>query len=451
MPRRANSASRRTCCASATSSSRKRCLTRPRPARFTTPATSPRTWCARRRSPTGTASTSGLPPRRSAGKLRGIGLATYVEACGNIGPETATLRLDKDGGVTVLIGSQSTGQGHATAYAQIVAQATRPAARKGAHVAGRHRSHQDRRRHRRLELNPVRRRLARRRGEKARRADQEACGGCAGGISRAISKLAPARCGSPAPTALFRLRSWRRGRRPSPSSSPQPTPGRREQPTYPNGTHVVEVEVDPATGMVAIVKYVVVDDFGMTLNPLMLAGQVHGGAVQGIGQALMEDTAYDSGSGQLVSASLMDYALPRATHAPHFIFETRNVPCKTNPLGVKGAGEAGRDRLMSRRDQRHRRCAVARVPGPHHRHAGDAATSLGSDRGRPPRSHALNADRWNRSAKAVLDSDKASTGYSKDEESDCSAARRFLRPHWRHCGHCAIRSDRGAQSADEGQ
>jgi carbon-monoxide dehydrogenase large subunit len=112
-------------------------------------------------------------------------------------------------------------------------------------------------------------------------------------------------------------------------------------PTFPNGTHIAEVEVDPQTGATTILKYVVVDDFGATLNPLLLAGQVHGGAVQGIGQALMEDTVYDAASGQLLSASLMDYALPRAGDAPGFVFETRNVPCKNNPLGVKGAGEAG--------------------------------------------------------------------------------------------------------------
>ena len=112
-------------------------------------------------------------------------------------------------------------------------------------------------------------------------------------------------------------------------------------PTYPNGTHVAEVEIDPATGETRIVNYVVVDDFGVTLNPLLLAGQVHGGAVQGIGQALMEETVYDADSGQLLTASLMDYALPRAEDAPDFIFETRNVPCQTHPLGIKGAGEAG--------------------------------------------------------------------------------------------------------------
>ena len=114
-----------------------------------------------------------------------------------------------------------------------------------------------------------------------------------------------------------------------------------DQPTFPNGTHIAEVEIDPLTGATTIVNYVVVDDFGATLNPLLLAAQVHGGAVQGIGQALMEDTVYDPASGQLLSASLMDYALPHAADAPDFVFETHNVPCKNNPLGVKGAGEAG--------------------------------------------------------------------------------------------------------------
>ena len=111
--------------------------------------------------------------------------------------------------------------------------------------------------------------------------------------------------------------------------------------TYPNGTHVAEVEIDPATGIIKIVNYVIVDDFGMTLNPLLLAGQVHGGAMQGIGQALMEQVVYGAGDGQLITATYMDYALPRAADGPAFVFETANVPCKTNPLGVKGAGEAG--------------------------------------------------------------------------------------------------------------
>jgi len=111
--------------------------------------------------------------------------------------------------------------------------------------------------------------------------------------------------------------------------------------TYPNGTHLAEVEIDPATGIIGIIQYVIVDDFGVTLNPLLLAGQVHGGAMQGIGQALMEQAVYDPKDGQLVTGTFMDYALPRAADGPSFVFETHNVRCKTNPLGVKGAGEAG--------------------------------------------------------------------------------------------------------------
>src|SRR5262249_50539647 len=108
-----------------------------------------------------------------------------------------------------------------------------------------------------------------------------------------------------------------------------------------NGTHLAEVEIDPETGATRIMSYCVVDDFGATLNPLLLAGQVHGGTVQGIGQALMENAVNDAGSGQLVSASLMDYALPRAADVPPRACETRSVPCRTNRRGVKGAGEAG--------------------------------------------------------------------------------------------------------------
>jgi aerobic carbon-monoxide dehydrogenase large subunit len=114
-----------------------------------------------------------------------------------------------------------------------------------------------------------------------------------------------------------------------------------DPPNYPNGCHVAEVEIDPDTGRVSLARYAVVDDVGRIVNPMICEGQVHGALAQGIGQALLEDTVYDAASGQLVSASFMDYAMPRAADAPDFVFETRNVPCKTNPLGVKGAGEAG--------------------------------------------------------------------------------------------------------------
>jgi aerobic carbon-monoxide dehydrogenase large subunit len=111
--------------------------------------------------------------------------------------------------------------------------------------------------------------------------------------------------------------------------------------TFPNGCHIVELEIDPDTGAVSIDRYTVVDDFGRTINPLLLEGQVHGGIVQGIGQALLEQTVYDRESGQLLSGSFMDYAMPRAGDVPPFAFSTHNVPSTANPLGVKGAGEAG--------------------------------------------------------------------------------------------------------------
>ncbi len=112
-------------------------------------------------------------------------------------------------------------------------------------------------------------------------------------------------------------------------------------PTFPNGCHVCEVEIDVDTGGVEIVRYSAVDEVGRAINPLLLEGQVHGGIVQAVGQALMEDINYDLESGQLMSGSFMDYGMPRATDMPSFAVETNEVPCKTNPLGVKGAGEAG--------------------------------------------------------------------------------------------------------------
>ena len=112
------------------------------------------------------------------------------------------------------------------------------------------------------------------------------------------------------------------------------------EPTFPNGTHACELEIDAGTGVVKILNYVIIDDFGVTVNPNLLEGQVHGGVVQGIGQALMEHTVYDA-DGQLLSASFLDYAMPRADDLPSFHFETRNIPSKHNAMGIKGAGEAG--------------------------------------------------------------------------------------------------------------
>ena len=113
------------------------------------------------------------------------------------------------------------------------------------------------------------------------------------------------------------------------------------QETFPNGTHVCEVEVDPDTGTIAIADYTVVDDVGNEINPLTLQGQVVGGIVQGLGQILMEEMVYDPESGQLLTASFMDYAMPRADNVGPIKVGHNAVPTKLNPLGVKGAGEAG--------------------------------------------------------------------------------------------------------------
>ena len=114
-----------------------------------------------------------------------------------------------------------------------------------------------------------------------------------------------------------------------------------EAPTFPNGCHVCEVEVDPETGLVDIVRFTVVDDFGKVVNPLLVAGQVHGGLAQGIGQAILERTVYDEESGQLLTGSFMDYGIPRAADMPAITAKWNEIPCRTNALGIKGAGEAG--------------------------------------------------------------------------------------------------------------
>jgi carbon-monoxide dehydrogenase large subunit len=285
-----------------------------------------------------------FPKRAKAAKkrglVRGIGLGTYVEVCGTMGEETANVALDPDGDVTILIGTQSTGQGHQTAYAQLVAE--------------------------QFGLPPERVHIFQ--GDTGRIATGLGTGGSAsiptGGVSveRATRTLATnlreiaadaletSAADLEISDGMVRIAGTDRAisfadlaKRPGvdPSKLNASATFTSADGTFSNGTHLAEVEIDPATGRIAIVNYVVVDDFGVTLNPLLLAGQVHGGAMQGIGQALMEQAVYDPKDGQLVTGTFMDYALPRAADGPAFVFETRNVPCKTNPLGVKGAGEAG--------------------------------------------------------------------------------------------------------------
>ncbi|HZR73270.1 xanthine dehydrogenase family protein molybdopterin-binding subunit [Bradyrhizobium sp.] len=275
---------------------------------------------------------------KKEGLVRGIGMSSYVEICGTMGDETANVRLDPNGDILVLIGTQSSGQGHQTAYAQIVAeQFGVPPERVHVHQ-----------------------------GDTAEIATGLGTGGSAsiptGGVSvqRATTELgkqmkvlaAEALETSAADleinNGVVRIAGTDRSisfadlaKRPGGDKLNGSATFNSADGTYPNGTHIAEVEIDPATGIVRIVNYVIVDDFGVTLNPLLLAGQVHGGVMQGIGQALMERVVYSPTDGQLITGTYMDYALPRAADGVAFHFETHNIPCKTNPMGVKGAGEAG--------------------------------------------------------------------------------------------------------------
>jgi carbon-monoxide dehydrogenase large subunit len=276
---------------------------------------------------------------REAGRIRGIGLATYIECTAWGEGEDTVVRLEPDGTATVYSGTQSNGQGHATAYAQFASQ------------------HLD------LPLDKIR--VVQ--GDTARVATGHGTGGSrsipVGGVSvfaasrnlaeklkelaadhleAGVADLEIADGGVQVAGTDRRITFADLARLPKATDAALTGNGDFTPPnaTYPNGTHVAEVEIDPDTGIVRVERYTICDDFGTTVNPLLLAGQVHGGVVQGIGQALHERTVYDE-EGQLVTATLMDYCLPRAEDVPFFHFETKNVPSTTNPLGIKGAGEAG--------------------------------------------------------------------------------------------------------------
>ena len=283
---------------------------------------------------------------RARGRLRGIGIGQYLEVTAPPMNEMGGIRFEADGTVTIITGTLDYGQGHATPFAQVlsdrlgipferirllqgdsdeliagggtggsksimasgaaIAQASREVVDKGRAVA----AHM-------LEAGV---------------ADIEFAGGrfLIAGTDRGIGIMELAerlRGGEKLPEGVPKTLDVRTVFESAPSA-------------YPNGCHVAEVEVDPETGEVAVVRYAMVNDFGTVINPLLVEGQLHGGVVQGIGQALMERTVYDS-AGQLVTGSYMDYQLPRAADAPFFSFESRPVPATTNPLGAKGCGEAG--------------------------------------------------------------------------------------------------------------
>lgn len=284
----------------------------------------------------------GFAERKAAsarnGKLRGLGHAYYVEACGFGVGDAATVRIDRDGGATVLVGNQSNGQGHETAYSQIVAD------RLGIDI-GKIRVLQG-------DTDVI----GRGSGTGGSRALAEGGVACLRATETVIEKgrqiaadeMEAAAADIEYDAGLFRVAGTDRvltlaeAAAASPEALSADDQFKGEVPTFPNGCHVCEVEIERDTGRLAIVGYTVVDDFGTVVNPTLLRGQVHGGIGQGIGQAAIENCVYDAGSGQLMSGSFMDYALPRAADLPPLVVDIKDdAPCMTNPLGIKGSGEAG--------------------------------------------------------------------------------------------------------------
>ena len=283
---------------------------------------------------------------RAAGRRRGIGISGYFENTAGAEEESARLRLNSEGKFQLHIGTLSNGQGHETTFAQIVAEKFGAAPGDVRLIQG--------------DTETVSR------GYGTIGSRSLVLGGAAttSAAVRVLEKaqrlaghlLEAAETDIEFDHGRFSVRgtdlSVRLAEVAKAAHDPAQLPDGMEPgleaegvglpvpSTYPNGFHICEVEVDPETGAVKIVTYTTVTDVGNVINPMIVKGQVHGGTAQGIGQALLEDCVYD-GQGQLISGSLMDYALPRADDVPAFSCLFNNVPCLTNPLGAKGCGEAG--------------------------------------------------------------------------------------------------------------
>jgi carbon-monoxide dehydrogenase large subunit len=297
-----------------------------------------------------TADWNGFAARKAAakarGRLYGRGIGCYIESAGGQPLEYAKLRAEVDGRVTVFVGTHNHGQGHETSFAQVVAErlgvpfgnvrvvfGDTALVEKG---AGTH-------------------------GSRSMRMAGSAMLGAAKALIAKGTEIASHLLEAAAEdiefaAGAFRVRGTDRSvtlAEAAAAARDGNAPGvlngelagdleyRTEGLTFPNGCHVCEIEVDPETGAARVARYAAVDDVGRVINPLLVHGQAHGGIAQGIGQALMERVAYDAETGQLLSGSLMDYALPRAADLPMLTVDMHEVLCPTNPIGVKGAGEGG--------------------------------------------------------------------------------------------------------------
>jgi carbon-monoxide dehydrogenase large subunit len=282
------------------------------------------------------------------GMLRGVGVTCFMETARGAPNEGAEIRFDDDGKVALLVGTQSNGMGHETTYPQIAAdllglpletfryvQADTASVRNGNGHGGARSMHM---------------------GGTALCKAAEVMLAKGSAIAARLLQASPAQVKFADgrfvevddPSRGIDLLSVARAAR-DPANLPEgEAPGLDtyvwnllDLITYPNGCHIAEVEIDPETGALTLERYTAVDDFGTLLNPMLTLGQIQGGVVQGIGQAMLEHTVYDPESGQMMSGSFMDYTLPRASDLPSLDITFNGVPTAANPLGVKGSGQAG--------------------------------------------------------------------------------------------------------------
>jgi carbon-monoxide dehydrogenase large subunit len=281
------------------------------------------------------------------GKLRGIGIANYIEATSGNPREWTGITVQPEGRIDVAIGTLSSGQGHETSFAQLITEWLGIPVNEVRLIQGD------------TDIVPVgggshSGRSMRMAGivmgkatndiiARARRIAAYVLEADAGDIV-----LADGRCtvaGTDRSIGLYELASVATTRADLPEELRGPLGAECDEThrvcAFPFGCHVCEVEVDPDTGVVELARYAAVDDVGRAINPLILHGQTHGAIAQGVGQALWEHCVYEPGSGQMLSASFMDYTMPRADMLPHFDTEISEVPSVTNPLGIRAGGEGG--------------------------------------------------------------------------------------------------------------
>jgi carbon-monoxide dehydrogenase large subunit len=294
------------------------------------------------------------------GKLRGIGFATYIEACG-VAPsalvgqlgagvglwESAEIRVNPTGNVEVLTGCHQHGQGHETTFAQLVSE------RLGIPIEQVSVVHGDTdkvqfgmgtygSRSGAVGMSAIVKALDKVEA-KAKKIAAHLLEAAEGDIVFKDGKFSVTGTDKSVAWGDLALQAYVAHKFPTSEIEPGLKEGAFYDPTnftFPAGCHICEVEIDPDTGVTHIVAWTAVDDFGTVINPMIVEGQVHGGVAQGVGQALLEHTVYDD-KGQLVSGSYMDYAMPRADDLPSLKVDTTVTKCPSNPLGIKGCGEAG--------------------------------------------------------------------------------------------------------------